>query len=238
MSSEENKENINQENEDEEFEIEFLSENYGQYDLTFKLIFIGDQAVGKSCLTSRAIRNNFEDFYQATVGFDFLTFYLKVNKKVIKLQVWDTCGKEIYKSLITNFYKNSSLAIIVYAINDRESFEHAEDWLNELKEQAHPDVRIFFIGNKFDLENERKVQEEEGKKFKEEKKLDLFMETSAKTGYKAKDILVEAAKLLYKDYLRYKEDKKLNNENDEEIIEKNKKLGKNNKNKKGKRICC
>ena len=238
MSSEENKENINQENEDEEFEIEFLSENYGQYDLTFKLIFIGDQAVGKSCLTSRAIRNNFEDFYQATVGFDFLTFYLKVNKKVIKLQVWDTCGQEIYKSLITNFYKNSSLAIIVYAINDRESFEHAEDWLNELKEQAHPDVRIFFIGNKFDLENERKVQEEEGKKFKEEKKLDLFMETSAKTGYKAKDILVEAAKLLYKDYLRYKEDKKLNNENDEEIIKKNKKLGKNNKNKKGKRICC
>ena len=265
MSSEENKDNINEENEenkenkeneenkenkeneeneeneeDEEFEIEFLSENYGQYDLTFKLIILGDQAVGKSCLTLKAVRDNFVEYYQATVGFEFLTFYLKVDKKVIKLQIWDTCGQEIYKSLITNFYRNSSLAILVYAINDRISFEHAEDWLNELKAQANPEVRIFFIGNKCDLEELRKVQREEGEKFKEEKKLDLFMETSAKTGLNAKDVLVKAAKLLYTDYLRYKEieEKKLNNETDEDNIEKNKKLGKKNNNKKGKRICC
>ena len=241
MLSEENKDNINEgEEEDEDVKIELLPEDYAQYDLTFKLIFIGDSGVGKSCLTSKAVKNNFEEYYQATVGFEFLTFNLKVDKTVIKLQIWDTCGQEIYKSLISNFYRNSSLAILVYSIDSRESFEHAEIWLNELKNQANPDVRIFFVGNKSDLEESRKVQKEEGAKFKEDQKLDLFMETSAKTGFNARNVLVEAAKLLYKDYLKYKEieEKKANNKTDDHIIEKNKKLANNNKNKKEKKGCC
>ena len=96
---------------EEEYKIELLPEDYPQYDLSFKLIFIGDSSVGKSCLTTKAVKNNFEEYYQATVGFEFLTFNMKVNDKVIKLQIWDTCGQEIYKSLVTSFYRNSSLAI-------------------------------------------------------------------------------------------------------------------------------
>ena len=236
MSLEENEENIKEEEDD--FKIELLPEDYAQYDLTFKLIFIGDSGVGKSCLTSKAVKNNFEEYYQATVGFEFLTFNLRVDKTVIKLQIWDTCGQEIYKSLISNFYRNSSLAILVYSIDSRESFEHAETWLNELKNQANPDVRIFFIGNKSDLEESRQVQKGEGNKFKEDQKLDLFMETSAKTGYNARNVLVEAAKLLYKDYLKYKEleEKKPNNKT-EEHIDKKKKLDKKKK-KKEKKGCC
>ena len=236
MSLEENEENIKEEEDD--FKIELLPEDYAQYDLTFKLIFIGDSGVGKSCLTSKAVKNNFEEYYQATVGFEFLTFNLRVDKTVIKLQIWDTCGQEIYKSLISNFYRNSSLAILVYSIDSRESFEHAETWLNELKNQANPDVRIFFIGNKSDLEESRQVQKGEGNKFKVDQKLDLFMETSAKTGYNARNVLVEAAKLLYKDYLKYKEleEKKPNNKT-EDHVDKKKKLDKN-KNKKEKKGCC
>ena len=105
------------EKKEEDYKIELLPEDYTQYDLSFKLIFIGDSSVGKSCLTTKAVKNNFEEYYQATVGFEFLTFNMKVNDKVIKLQIWDTCGQEIYKSLVTSFYRNSSLAIIVYAIN-------------------------------------------------------------------------------------------------------------------------
>ena len=87
---------------------------------------------------------------------------MKLDKTVIKLQIWDTCGQEIYKSLVSNFYRNSSLAIIVYSIDNRESFEHAETWLKELKNQANPDVRIFLVGNKADLEESRQVKKEEG----------------------------------------------------------------------------
>ena len=198
---------------DENFTVEMLPEDYPQYDLSFKLIFIGDSGVGKSCLTSKAVKNTFEDYYQATVGFEFLTFNLKLNDKVIKLQIWDTCGQEIYKSLITNFYRNSSLAVVIYAIDDKESFKHAENWLKDLREQANPDVRIFLVGNKADLEEERKITREEGEKYRLDQNLDLFMETSAKTGFNAKNVLVEAAKILYKDFMNLSKQKGLTSEN-------------------------
>jgi small GTP-binding protein len=202
----------------DDYKIEFLPEDYPQYDLSFKLIFIGDSGVGKSCLTTKAVKNNFEEYYQATVGFEFLTFNLKINDKVIKLQIWDTCGQEIYKSLISNFYRNSSLACLLYSIDNKESFNHAEMWLNDLKSQANPDVRVFLVGNKADLEEDRKVSKEEGEKYKNDQHLDLFLETSAKTGHNARNVLVEAAKLLYKDYLKFEENNKDNDNN----IKKNK----------------
>ena len=189
---------------DDEFNIELLPEDYAQYDISFKVIVIGDSGVGKSCLTTQAVRNNFEEFYTATVGFEFLTFNMRINNNVLKLQIWDTCGQEVYKSLISNFYRNSSLALILYAINNSDTFKHAETWLHDLKSQANPNVRVFLVGNKSDLEDERVVTKEEGERFKEEKKLDRFIETSAKTGENAQGVLLEAAKLLYKDYLKAK----------------------------------
>jgi Ras-related protein Rab-1A len=96
---------------------EVLPDDYTQYDLSFKIIVIGDSSVGKSCLTMKATKNLFENNYSATVGFEFFTFNIKLNDKVVKLQIWDTCGQEVYRSLITNFYRNSSLAIMAYAID-------------------------------------------------------------------------------------------------------------------------
>ena len=191
---------------DDEYEIEILPEDYSKYDMSFKIIVIGDQGVGKTCLTKQAIKKEFQEFYMATVGFEFLTFNLAIGDEVIKLQIWDTCGQEAYKSLITNFYRNSSLALILYAINDKDSFEHAQKWLDDLKEQANKNVRVFLVGNKSDLEEERVISKKEGEKFKEDKKLDKFMETSAKTGENAQYALVEAAKLLYKDYKKVQQD--------------------------------
>jgi small GTP-binding protein len=140
-----------------ELKCEVLPENFDQYDLSFKLIVIGDCGVGKSCLTMRATKEYFEEFYSPTVGFEFFTFNLKLNDKVIKLQIWDTCGQEVYRSLISSFYRNSSLAIMVYAIDNDESFKHLESWLNEIRTHSNPDVKIFLIGNKIDLEEKRKI---------------------------------------------------------------------------------
>ena len=221
--------------EDDEFKIELLPEDFAQYDISFKIIVIGDSGVGKSCLTTQAVRNNFEEFYTATVGFEFLTFNMRINNNVLKLQIWDTCGQEVYKSLISNFYRNSSLALILYAINNKESFQHAETWLNDLKNQANPNVKVFLVGNKSDLENERVISKEEGERFKEEKKLDRFFETSAKTGENARSSLLEAAKLLYKEYLKTKQ----NLENGEEQNnDKGNKLERKKENNKGKKRCC
>ena len=187
-----------------DFNYEILPDDFLQYDLSFKIIVIGDSGVGKSCLTNRATTNLFEDTYSATVGFEFLSFNVKINEKVVKLQIWDTCGQELYRSLITNFYRNSSLAIIVYAINSKDSFENIEMWLRELRTHSNPDAKVFLIGNKIDLENERKITREQGENFAKTNKLHLFLESSAKTGFNAKKVFIKAAKVLYDEHLKYK----------------------------------
>ena len=189
---------------DSQLKYEILPDDYTQYDLSFKIIVIGDSGVGKSCLTNKATNNIFEENYNATVGFEFFTFNIKMLNKIIKLQIWDTCGQELYRSLITNFYRNSSLAIIVYAINSKTSYENIEMWLKELRTHSNPDAKVFLIGNKADLEKERVISIEEGEKFKEQNKLHFFTEASAKTGLNAQKIFVQAAYTLYQDYLKYK----------------------------------
>ena len=100
------------------YKTEILPEDYAKYDLSFKIILVGNSGVGKSCLSVKATKNIFENNYLATVGFEFFSFNVRVDDSVIKLQIWDTCGQEIYRSLITNFYRNSSLAFIVYAVDE------------------------------------------------------------------------------------------------------------------------
>ena len=225
---------------DIDFTYEILPDDFLQYDLSFKIIVIGDSGVGKSCLTNRATTNLFEDTYNATVGFEFLSFNVKIDEKVIKLQIWDTCGQELYRSLITNFYRNSSLAIIVYAINSKDSFEDIEMWLRELRTHSNPDAKVFLIGNKLDLENERKITKEQGETFAKNNKLNLFIEASAKTGFNSKKIFIKDAKMLYDEHLKYKDvENKVEIDGDSDIIAKKKdnmKLDENKKKDKG--GCC
>jgi small GTP-binding protein len=189
----------------ENLTYEYLPEDYPNYDITFKIIVIGDSFVGKSCLTTRGTKNSYDDSYNATVGFEFVTSNIKINDKVCKMQIWDTCGQEVYRSLITNFYRNSSLAILVYSIDNQESFDNLDLWLKELKTFSSPDAKIFLIGNKSDLESKRVITKEMGEKFKEDTGIDFFLETSAKLGINTNTVFIEAAKILYLDYLKYKD---------------------------------
>ena len=182
-----------------------------KYDINFKMIVIGDPYVGKTCLADRIKKDLFNKDYSPTVGFDFFSYMTKIEDKIIRIQIWDTCGQEVYRSLISNFYKNISLAMIVYAIDSRESFTHIKSWLKEIKMYSNPDVKIILVGNKKDLENERKVTYEEAKKFKEENQILYFEETSAKMGINAKEVFMEAAKILYEEYKKY------NNEGGQDI---------------------
>ena len=176
----------------------------GKYDFSFKMIVIGDAGVGKSCLTNRAAKEKFLSDYSPTVGFEFLTFSTNIENKIIKLQIWDTCGQEVYRSLISNFYRNASLAMMVYSINSRESFIHINQWLKEVRIQSHPDVKIILVGNKADLNQERTVSFDEAKRYKDENQILYFEETSAKTGFNAKEVFTEAARILYEEHKRYR----------------------------------
>ena len=212
---------------EENYSVEVLSQDTSDFELNFKLIIIGDQNVGKSCLTLRATKNSFEVLYSPTIGFEFMTFFVKIDGKTIKLQIWDTCGQEVYRSLISSFYNNSSLAVIVYAIDNEDSFNNLEFWLNELKTKGNPDINLFLIGNKADLEDKRKISKEQGQDFCDTNNMKLFMESSAKTGFNAQELFVEAAKVLYDDYMKYKrKQKKQSNEKIKLENEDNKKQGK------------
>lgn len=203
-NAEENKDEEKPKQESEQIiNINVLPDDFAKYELSFKMIVIGDAGVGKSCLTMKATKNIFEDFYSATVGFEFFTFNVQLNNTYVRLQIWDTCGQEIYRSLISSFYRSSMLAMMVYSIDDMNSFLHIDTWVKEVKSQGHPDVKIFLIGNKADLEEKRKVPTERAKQYAEENKFNFFMETSAKTGYNAKEVFIEAAKILLADHMTY-----------------------------------
>ena len=188
-----------------DLQCEVIKHDIGQYDLSFKLIIVGDSGVGKSCLTLKAIKNYFENLYAPTIGFEFLSLNIKFEGQTIKLQIWDTCGQEAYRSLINSFYRNASLAIIVYSIDNKNSFENLETWLNEIKSQSNPDIKIILIGNKVDLEDLRKVPKEKGESFCNSHKLSLFMETSAKTGFNAQNVFMKAGTILYEEHLKNKD---------------------------------
>ena len=188
-----------------EYKIEFQQNIYEESDLNFKIILIGDSYVGKSCLALKATKGTFESLYTPTVGFEFLTFYVKINDINVKLQIWDTCGQEVYRSLIGSFYRNSSLAIIVYSIDNENSFNNIESWLNELKTKGNPDIVIFLVGNKADLEDKRIISKDMANDLCDNYNIKFFLETSAKTGFNVKNIFIEAAKVLYEQHIKFKD---------------------------------
>ena len=117
-----------------------------------------------------------------------------------------------------------------YLLFSKKTFNDIEMWLKELKTHANPDIKVFLIGNKIDLQDSRQVTTEEAKKFQTDFELNLYMETSAKTGFNAKEIFIEAARVLYKEYNQYKkvdEEKKiklpkLSEQDPNDVVEKKK----------------
>ena len=189
--------------------IEILDNISGdKYDINFKIIVIGNSGVGKSCLTLKATQDIFKEDFSSTIGFQFFSFHVKINDKIFKLQIWDTCGQEIYRSLITNFYRSTALAIICYSVNDRKSFEEAEIWLKQVKMNSDPDCKVFLIANKIDLPN-RVVTSEEGMKYKKDNDFECYMETSAKTGVNVRELFVNCALALYKELPKYMKEKEI-----------------------------
>ena len=180
-------------------------QEFNQEEINFKIILIGNSGVGKSSITIKAIKGQFDASITSTVGFEFLCYHSKVENKIVNLHIWDTCGQEAYKSLIRSFYRNSVLAIVVYAIDNKQTFKDLEIWINDLKKESNPDVKIIIIGNKADNEDLRQVSKQDGEQFCKDHSGSLFMETSAKTGLNIIQLFDEVAKLLYEESKKIKE---------------------------------
>ncbi|KAJ0961730.1 hypothetical protein J5N97_000049 [Dioscorea zingiberensis] len=147
-------------------------------DYVFKVVLIGDSAVGKSQLLARFSRNEFSLDSKATIGVEFQTRTLAIDHKTVKAQIWDTAGQERYRAVTSAYYRGAVGAMLVYDITKRQSFDHVARWLEELRGHADKNIVIMLIGNKSDLGTLRAVSTEDAKEFAQQENL-FFMETSA-----------------------------------------------------------
>ena len=147
----------------------------------YKLIFLGDQSVGKSCILNRFMNDTFTEDYQATIGLDFQSKNIQIDNQDIHLLLYDTAGQEKFRSLIPMYTRDSNIILLVYDITCKDSFLHIPDWLNDISTVNKEDVIFALVANKIDLTDKRAVTTEEGEKYAKENNF-LFQEVSAKTG--------------------------------------------------------
>ena len=221
--------------ENQNYKTEIIKNKNTKNDLFAKVEIVGDLQVGKSSIIKRLIHDEFNEKYIPTIGYEFNPYLIKVNNSIIKLQIWDMCGNENYRSVLLNLYRNATLGILVYSVCSRESFDNLNKWIEQLKKNSMPNSKIILIGNKCDDEQNRKVNYEEGKKICEKNNLEFFMEISAKNGFSSPNFMELAAICLVKDYEQHKDESEnisLINNKDESIM-----LNDSNFNRSGGKCC-
>ncbi|XP_075793329.1 ras-related protein Rab-6B isoform X1 [Pelodiscus sinensis] len=153
----------------------------------FKLVFLGEQSVGKTSLITRFMYDSFDNTYQATIGIDFLSKTMYLEDRTVRLQLWDTAGQERFRSLIPSYIRDSTVAVVVYDITNLNSFQQTAKWIGDVRTERGSDVIIMLVGNKTDLADKRQITIEEGEQRAKDLSV-MFIETSAKTGYNVKQL--------------------------------------------------
>ncbi|CDS11621.1 Putative Ras-like protein Rab-6B [Lichtheimia ramosa] len=161
----------------------------------YKLVFLGEQSVGKTSLITRFMYDSFDNTYQATIGIDFLSKTMYLEDKTVRLQLWDTAGQERFRSLIPSYIRDSSVAVIVYDISNRDSFLNTTRWIDDVRAERGDQVIVVLVGNKTDLNEKREVTTEEGERRAKELNV-MFIETSAKAGHNVKPLFRKIAQNL------------------------------------------
>lgn len=146
--------------------------------ILFKIIIIGNSGVGKSNIMSRYVQDQFNNELHATIGVEFTTKTLMIDEKDVKLQIWDTAGQERFRAISRSIYNGAKGAFLVYDITNQETFDNIPNWLMELKTYTGPNIPLFLIGNKCDLEHMRAVKKNVADKFARDNGLS-YIETSA-----------------------------------------------------------
>ncbi len=157
-------------------------ESSNDSDLVFKILLLGDSEVGKSCFLMRYSENVFIENYITTIGLDYKLKTVKLDTgKTIKVQLWDTAGQDKYRTIAKNYYKGSHGILLLYDITKQSSFDNIREWVRDIKEEVNEKAILFLIGNKIDMEDQRKIPKEKGVELAEEFKIPFF-EASAKSG--------------------------------------------------------
>ena len=129
-------------------------------EFAFKVVFLGDSGVGKTSLIKYEIKNSFISENDSTIIFEHSFKNFSIMGKNVRLQIWDTCGKEMYRSSVQNFYRSALCIFVVFSLESLDSFNQVNQWIEEIKENNIEDYILVLIGNKSDLTPPRKVERE------------------------------------------------------------------------------
>ena len=138
-------------------------------DVKIKILILGDVAVGKTSFLYQYVEDYFPEGYISTIGVDFKNKIIIKNGATINLQIWDTAGEERFKSITQNYMKGADGILYVYDITQKSSFVNIKTWIKE-SEEITEGFQKLIVGNKIDLEKERKVTKETLYKFCKSKK--------------------------------------------------------------------
>ena len=154
-------------------------------------------AVGKSCLLSRVMDEEFKVEHQVTIGVEFGSFVIKVDEKIVKLQIWDTAGQESFRSVTRIFYKGAHVVFLCFDLTREDTFNNLRTWLNDIRSHAAAEILVYLIGSKVDLVDQREVDKETARAFCDENGIEKYFETSSVTGFNVEEVFSMAAKDMY-----------------------------------------
>ena len=163
----------------------------------FKLVILGDSGVGKTSLVKYEINNSFINSNNSSKIFEHSFKNFSISEKIVRLQIWDTCGQEIYHSSIKNFYKSALCIIVVFSLDSLDSFYNVNEWIKEIKENNSEDSIIVLIGNKSDLSKPRIIPKVLIEDYCKKNEIENYFETSAKTGENVHEIFKNLLKQLF-----------------------------------------
>ena len=179
------------------YEIKELPRNINP-EYCFKAVVSGNSVVGKTSIVRYEVHNQFEQDNTATLVFEHYSKNYKICEKIIRIQIWDTCGNETYEEIMKNFYRSALCIFVVFSLDDENSFLNLDKWITDIKNiNENESPIIVLIGNKKDIESERQITKEEIEKYCKKKEIDTYFETSAKTGEGIHELFKEVIRKLY-----------------------------------------
>jgi small GTP-binding protein len=185
------------------------------FESLYKILVLGDAAVGKTNFLIRFTENTFCENYMNTIGFDYKSEIITIDDKKIKLQIWDTAGQDRYRSLTKNLYHKAHGIVLMFDVTSEDSFRNIKQWVKSIKDISGDKICIVLVGNKIDDVNKRKVSEIEANKLGEEFGI-TYLEASGKININVKETFYAITKeiMMRKDIItNEKETKKLKNIN-------------------------
>lgn len=178
-----------------------MAADHGEYDHLYKVVLVGDATVGKTHLLSRYIKGTLPKAPTATIGVEFATRIVPLAVGgTVKAQIWDTAGQERYRAITSSHYRRAVGALLVYDVTKQATFQNCVKWMEELRQNAEPDIVIMLVGNKVDLAEKdsqtRQVYYDHAADFARQNGL-YFSEASAVTSYNVKHIFEHLLQEIY-----------------------------------------